>query len=524
MKKSFVKNAGILAISVIIAKVLGAIYRIPLTGIIGAEGMGLYQFVYPVFALILTLSSGAVPTAISITISEHIANNDEEGAKRAFSVSLIVCICIGTAGMLLLMGIAYPISLLQDKDAFLGHLSIAPAVLIVTLISAFRGYFMGRENLIPGSVSQITEGTVKLAVGITLTSVLVKYGIKYAVVGALFGVVASESVTLIIMFIAYIVKEKKFISVKIKEEKETLKRLKTLAAPLILCGAILPVSQFIDSVLIVNLLKWGGFGENVASYGLWSGIVTPLINLPVMVCISLGIAVTPQMVEGREHRDIDLIMEKSNTATKLTYLLGVPFVFFYLFMAKGVIGVLYPSLSIERLNLAVRLLQINAISVLGLSIFQIYSSMLQGLGRAVAPVKIMAMCMTVKLLLSVILVPIIGITGCAIAAAIGYTASGVWITVYFANFVNIDSEYVKNAGLITSCGVIMGVVIFITEKLQASVIAIVIIGIIAATVYFMAIIALNVFSDEELKSLPLSKFLIAINNKMNGNNTNGDHK
>ena len=73
-------------------------------------------------------------------------------------------------------------------------------------------------------------------------------------------------------------------------------------------------------------------------------------------------------------------------------------------------------------------------------------------------------------------------------------------------------------------GVIMGVVIFITEKLQASVIAIVIIGIIAATVYFMAIIALNVFSDEELKSLPLSKFLIAINNKMNGNNTNGDHK
>ena len=82
MGKSFVKNAGILAISVIIAKVLGAVYRIPLTGIIGAEGMGLYQFVYPVFALLLTLSSGAVPNAISITVSEKLSGGDEVGAKK----------------------------------------------------------------------------------------------------------------------------------------------------------------------------------------------------------------------------------------------------------------------------------------------------------------------------------------------------------------------------------------------------------------------------------------------------------
>ena len=516
MSKSFVKNAGLLAVSVIIAKVLGAVYRIPLASIVGAEGMGLYQFVYPVFALLLTLASGAVPNAISITVSEHLANNDVEGASKTFSITLKLCLIIGLSGTLLLVAISYPIAMLQHKDAFIGHLSIAPAILIVTLISAFRGWFMGHSNLIPGSISQITEGTVKLAVGLTLTSVLVKYGIKYAVVGALLGVVASELVTLIIMFIAYLIKDKKFSNVKLKDGKETIKRLKSLAAPLILCGSILPVSQFVDSVLIVNLLKWGGFSENVALYGVWSGIVTPLINLPVMVCISLGIAVTPKMVEGREHHDVNFIVDKSNTAIKLTFLLGIPFVFFYLFMGRGIINVLYPTLSAEKLNTAVTLLQINAVSVLGLSVFQIYSAMLQGLNRAVIPVKIMGMCMVFKLLLSVILVPMAGIIGCAIAAVIGYTASGVWITIYFANFVNLDMQYVKNTGLIVVCGVIMGTVILLFAKLQESLVAIIIIATIAMIVYLLAIMVLKVFTEEEMKSMPLSKILIGLNKKMNG--------
>ena len=518
MGKSFVKNAGILAISVIIAKVLGAVYRIPLTGIIGAEGMGLYQFVYPVFALLLTLSSGAVPNAISITVSEKLSGEDEVGAKKAFSVAMKICLIIGLIGTGLLTAVAYPISLLQSENAFIGYLAVAPAILIVTLISGFRGWFMGHNNLVPSSLSQITEGVVKLGAGLGLTAYLMRYGIKYAVAGALLGVVASEFVTLIIMAIAYFVKEKGFVRVKIKEEKDTLKRIGKLAVPLIMCGMILPVSQFIDSVLIVNLLKWGQSATPVSEYGLWSGVVTPLINLPVMVCITLGIAVTPQMVEGRQKRDIDYILEKSNTANKLTFLLGVPFVFFYFFMAKGIIGVLFPSLGAEKTETAVMLLQISSLSVLGLSIFQIYSAMLQGLGRAVAPVKIMAMCMTVKLLLSVILVPIIGITGCAIASLVGYVGSGVWITVYFANFVNLDSEYAKNASLITLCGVIMGILIFMCSRLQTSITAFAIISVAAGIIYFLAVLTLGVFSREELKSLPMSGLLIKINDKINGGN------
>lgn len=516
MSKSFVKNAGVLAISVIIAKVLGAVYRIPLTAIIGAEGMGLYQFVYPVFALILTLSSGAVPNAIGITVSEKLALGDKNGAKKSFSTALLLCLAIGTGGTVLLAALAYPVSLAQSEDAIYGYIAIAPAVLIVTLISAFRGWFMGNGNLVPNSVSQITEGAVKLGVGLGLTAFLIRFGIKYAVVGALLGVVASEFVTLIIMTICYFVKHKKFERIKLKEEKGTIKRLACLAVPLVACGTILPVSQFIDSVLVTNLLKWGGKAGPIAQYGLWSGVVTPLINLPVMVCISLGIAVTPQMVEGKQKRDIDFILEKAATANKLTYLMGVPFVFFYLFMAGGIIKLLFPSLSEEQTKTAVMLLMIGAPSVIGLSVFQIYSAMLQGLGRAKAPVIIMGTCMAVKLALTVILTPVMGITGCAIAAVVGYLGSGIWITVYFANFAALDAEYAKNASLITLCGVIMGMLIFMSGKLQSSWASVAVIGIIAGTVYFLAVLTLKVFSREELKSLPLSGLLIKINDKING--------
>jgi stage V sporulation protein B len=273
MGKSFVKSAGILAFSVIIAKVLGAVYRVPLANIVGANGMGLYQFVYPVFALLLTLSSGAVPTAVSITVSEYVARGDENGARRAFCASLKICLIIGLLGTAALVAAAYPISLLQSKDAFYGYLCIAPAVLIVTAISAFRGWFNGHGNLVPGSISQITEGIVKLGVGLALASYLMKYGVKFAVAGALLGVAASELVTLVVMFISYFACRGKFVAVKLKEEKDTVSRLKDLAAPLILCGMILPTSQFLDSVLIVNLLKLNGSADPTALYGLWSGIV-----------------------------------------------------------------------------------------------------------------------------------------------------------------------------------------------------------------------------------------------------------
>lgn len=513
-KKKLLSGAGVLALSVVIAKVLGAIYRVPLTNILGAEGMGLYQFVYPVFALLLTLSSGAVPTAVSITVSKYLSLSDAEGASRAFAVTLKLSLIFGSVGTAIMLIVAYPISLIQSRDAFFGYLSIAPAVLIVTVISAFRGYFMGKKNMIPGSVSQLSEGVVKLAVGIILAKILLPYGVKYAVIGALTGVVASELVTLIIMALTFLFAEKKAVRVKLRDNTPIIKDVLRILAPLVVCGLILPLSQFIDSVLLVNLLKLRSFDRATSLYGILSGVATPLINLPVMVCISLGVAITPQMVEGRVKRDVDYVMDKCGTATKMTFVLGVPFVFFYLFLSEGIVKLLYPALSGDDALLAGRILTILAPSLMGLSIFQIYSAMLQGLDKTVVPVKIMALCVGIKIVLSIVLVPTVGILGAAISQTVAYCLAGVIITVYFFNYVRITDEFAKNAGLITLCGVIMGFAVLMSDKLIDDKAGVIVACAVSGAVYIISLFALRVFDREELAALPLSKLLLKIDDKM----------
>lgn len=516
-KSSFLAGAGALAVSVVFAKVLGAAYRIPLANIIGAEGMGIYQFVYPIFALLLTLSSGAVPTAISITVSKYLASGDKSGAKRAFNTALKLCVIIGLCGTAVLTALAYPLSLMQTENAFIGYISIAPAVFIVTVISVFRGWFMGHKDMVPSSISQITEGIVKLGVGIVLSKLLLPLGIGYAVAGALFGVVASELVTLIILFFIFVKKDKEgFVRVKLRDNRPIVKDLLRLSAPLVLCGMILPLSQFIDSVLLVNLLKLNGqtVEQATASYGVFSGAVSPLINLPVMVCITLGIAITPQMVEGREKRSIDFIMDKCNAATKLTFMLGVPFVFIFIFMSEGVVGLLFPNLGAEKLQLAGRLLRITAASVLGLSLFQIYSAMLQGLGKTVVPVKVMSFCVLIKIILSIVLVPTLGIIGAAIGAAGGYILAGVIIMVYFFNYVRKSDGLLKNASLITLCGVIMGLVVLMSDKFQSSGVGVIVVGVLSMLIYVVGLFVLRVFSRDELISMPFGKYLAKIDEKL----------
>jgi len=519
VKKTFLSGAGVLALSVIFAKVLGAAYRIPLANILGADGMGIYQFVYPVFALLLTLSSGAMPTAVSITVSKRLSNGDKRGAIEAFNVILRVCLIIGTIGSAVLVALSYPLSLLQSKDAFIGYLAISPAVLTVTVISAFRGYFMGCKNMVPSSISQITEGIVKLGVGITLSYILLPYGLPYAVAGALGGVVASELITLLVMFIIFVKKEKGgFVRVRLSENKPVLKETAKLVAPLILCGMILPLSQFSDSVLIVNLLRTRWETEATSLYGLFSGAVTPLINLPVMVCITLGIAITPQMVEGREKHDVDFIMDKCNTATKLVFMLGIPFVFLFVFMSEEIVSILFPALSADKLSIAGTLLQISAISVLGLSLFQIYSAMLQGLNKLKVPVIAMGIGTVIKTAVYSALIPFIGITGAAIGCAVGYCLAGVLVMAYFFRYVRKSDNLAKNVSLISLCGVIMGFAIFITDRFRSGFWGVFTVAAISAVLYLIALFTLKVFSREELAAMPFGKQLVAIDEKIHGRN------
>ena len=150
-KKTFLKGAAILGIAGLITQILGAVFRIPLGNIVGDEGMGYYQTVYPIYIFLLVFSTNGAPAAISKMTSEKIAQEDYSGARRIFKLSFIVMFVIGVIAYLIFTLGAKPIvyMLSGQYGAYYAMLAIAPALVLVPLMSVFRGYFQGMQDMAP---------------------------------------------------------------------------------------------------------------------------------------------------------------------------------------------------------------------------------------------------------------------------------------------------------------------------------------------------------------------------------------
>ena len=183
MKKSnsIVKGSVLLGAGAFISKLLGALYRIPLTDFLGGKGLGLYQMIFPVYAVLLEFSGAGVPNALSKMISGYENNAAAEyslfyGAKKRLIV-------LGGIGSLFMAVFSYPIAAAQgDYKAFIGYIALSPSVFLVAVLSCYRGYFQGKKNMAPTAVSQITEQFVKLVAGLFLVWIF-SFDVSFAVGG-----------------------------------------------------------------------------------------------------------------------------------------------------------------------------------------------------------------------------------------------------------------------------------------------------------------------------------------------------
>ena len=206
--KTFVKGAAILGILGIICKVIGAVFRIPLANIIGTQGMAYYQIVYPIYALILVISTAGLPAAIAKMVSERRAVDDFKGAKEVFLTSFRLLLIVGIFSTALMLVISGPLArLLGLPDAKVAFMAISPALFFVAIISSYRGYFQGMQMMSPTGFSQLVEQLVKLGAGLWIAKKLLVFGPEYAGAGALLGVSISEVLALVLLLILYSAKK-----------------------------------------------------------------------------------------------------------------------------------------------------------------------------------------------------------------------------------------------------------------------------------------------------------------------------
>ena len=445
--RSFLFGAVVLGAGGILAKLLGVLYRIPLTNIVGAEGIGLYQMVFPFYTLLLTISGAGLPAAISKMTAEALARGDKRGADRIFKTALVSLSVLGLIASLLVFALHGLMARLQgNAGAALSYLGIAPALFFVALISAFRGYFQGRQNMLPTALSQITEQAVKIAFGLIFAKMLMRHGIAYAALGALIGVSVSELFAAIQLFIQYLFyrrrekkHEKKMLeyggadAAQTGSKKNMFRQLFAISIPITLGAIILPATQLIDSALVINILKGGGLSVKISTvlYGLMTGHVMSVINMPVVLSVAVATAVMPRIAAAGAVGNKAGAEKSAGMALKAAFVTAVPCALIMCFFAPQIIRILYGrGLRDDLLDegrIAAQLLSITSFSTIYIAVMQVITAALQAVGKIYVPVINLGIGTAIKIILNLALIsiPSVGIYGAAISTCACYAVAAI---------------------------------------------------------------------------------------------------
>lgn len=389
--KSVLKGAFILSLGGILTKLLGAVYRIPLTNLLGAKGIGLYQMVFPLYSLLLTFSSTGVPSGMSKLIAE--GNNP----KTVLKSSLKVFVGAGAVLSVVMAVFSKVIATVQgNSDASVCYLLLSPSVVAVSIISCFRGYFQGFSDMRPTAVSQVLEQSVKLTLGLTLCYIA-RNDTVLSVSLAILSVTVSEIITLLY----FVLKAKRkgvfqgFLGCEV-----SLKPIFYTVIPMMAITLIIPLIRTVDSFLIINVISRYS-ARATELYGLLTGAVESIVSLPVSACYALAVTSIP--IISNLKKQGGNYGEKCLKVATLTLLAGGLLGFLtYAFAPLG-IKLLYGGLSAESKAVATEMLRVSSLSVIFLSLMQTTVACVNAIGKFKVTLVSGIIAGAVKITLSIIL-------------------------------------------------------------------------------------------------------------------------
>ena len=405
------KNVAVISLGAFVAKGIGALYRIPLTGMLGGYGMGLYQMAYPLFCVLLTFSSAGIPSALSRMVAREAAVGRDGSAITKVALRLFAL--LGLAGSALMVIFAPAMSGLQgDGNLTACYFALAPSVFLVAVIAVLRGYFQGKDQMAPTALSEIIEQVFKAAVGLF-------FALRHqddpprAVAGALAAVTLSELAAVFYLWNRYRAEpRKKCLFVRQPSSMGVLFSV----FPVMAAAALLPLSQMADSILIVRLLS-RHTQRAVSLYGLFAGGAASLVGLPACICYGLVAATVPAVSSRFAHGDKEGGRERAMYSLLLTLAFCLPCAAGLFFLARPAVNILYSSLSAADKNTLVSLIRLSSVSAATLAGIDTLSACLTGMGRAKYAARSMLVAVLVKFLLQWLLVPTaLSIFGAAIAA------------------------------------------------------------------------------------------------------------
>ena len=362
--QNYMHGAAILTVGVVIMKILGFIYKIPLGNILGDEGFSMFTSAYNIYYVFFTLATAGLPVALSRLVAEADANGRVRQEEKTFRVALVTFFVIGTVFALILW--CFPNWLadnyLENPDAAPSIRAMAPSILLVCLVSAYRGYCQGNGNMLPTTVDEVLEVLFKVISGLILASVIMHMGLgkPAASAGAIFGVSIGSVVSLLYM----VVYKRKNYSIlaapytggraynDIPEDDDEVdpaltivRRIMTIGIPIALGACIMSLLNSMDSKLCMNRLQSAaGFSyyEAKVLYGVYGKAMT-LFNLPAAFITPLTISIVPAIsgAFARGHRAE--AMKTAEDSMRISAAIALPMGVGLAVMSKPIMDLLYPN-------------------------------------------------------------------------------------------------------------------------------------------------------------------------------------
>ena len=413
-KEGFAQGIFAMMTSQVVVKVLGLFYKLYLTNRsgFGDEGNAIANAGFQVYALMLSITAIGIPGAISKIIAKKLSIGDHRGANKILKMSLMIFATVGLVGSYFLYSFAdtFANQYLHIKEAKLSIIALSPSIFLVSVISVLKGYFNGRESIKTTAKAQgidqfvntiLTISTIELMVFITKKTNTERMA-AISNLSTTFGNIAE---------LTYLIKEYIKIKPEIKKEilssadientriKVLLKEIAKVAIPISLTALIMSISKNIDSTTIVKeLSNVVGYKEAKKQYGILSGKVDPLINLPLSFNMAIITALLPSISATNGNAD------KINKRIFQSYFIGMaisfPILFIYMCYPNEILNLLFPNATSGW-----KILRVSAISIIFITLEQINNTILEGLEKPFVPIISILIGVIVKAILNRILVP-----------------------------------------------------------------------------------------------------------------------
>ncbi len=400
----FVIQGSILAMASIIARIIGLVYRVPVTRIIGDYGNGLYGYAFEVYNMVLIISSYSLPSAMSKLVSARANRGQHKDAYKIFKAGLMFAIVVGLIASSLTFLMADFISTIIMKDGMIALCLrvLAPTIFVVAVMGVIRGYCQGLGTMIPTAISQILEAIVNAVVSIVAAAYLFSYGTKvgkvlqeekyaaaYGAAGSTLGTLISGIMGLLFMIFVFtmystVLKKKLKRDVRSRDESyvQVYKVLFATIVPIIMSTAVYNCSVFIDQTIFSNVMSARGYTNYTELFGVFTGKYRLLVNVPVSIASAMAASTMPSITAAVARADVKMVRQKINISNRFIMVISIP-----CFVGLTVLG--SPILQLlfgDARKLPANLLMVGSVAVVFYAMSTLSNGILQGLNKMNIPV------------------------------------------------------------------------------------------------------------------------------------------